>query len=151
MKTLVLGCGNILAGDDGVGVRAAEALERENLPRGVCVADGGTPGPGLAEMLLDYHRVLILDAMVGHPPGRVDIFDWEDLPGLKAPAWHLHGPGLRESLITAQMHLAGRFPPRVKIIAVRISPPAEWSEKLSPPVEAAVEKVVGLVMEELNT
>lgn len=150
MKTLVLGCGNILAGDDGVGVRAAEALEKLNLPRGVCVADGGTPGHGLAELLIDYDRVLILDALVGRPPGRVDVFDREDLPGLKEQSWHLHGPGLRESLMEAQKYLAGRFP-RVKIIAVRISPPAEWSEKLSPPVEAAVEKVVGLVMEELNS
>lgn len=149
MKTLVLGCGNILAGDDGVGVRAAEALERENLPRGVCVVDGGTPGHGLVEQLIGYHRVLILDAMVGRPPGRVDVFDWEDLPGLKATAWRLHGPGLRESLMTAQKRLAGRFPSRVKIIAVRISTPAEWSEELSPQVEAAVGRVVGLVMEEL--
>jgi len=150
MKTLVLGCGNVLAGDDGVGVVAVRELQAQRLPGGVTLVDGGTPGQWLAEQIIGYDRVYIVDAMMGDRPGRVNIFDYEELPGIKAPAWHVHGAGLREGLSLAKKYLGPEFPSLIKIVAVEIMPPQMWAEGLSPPVEAAVGRVVGLLTEELN-
>ncbi|MHB8157069.1 MAG: hydrogenase maturation protease [Desulfocucumaceae bacterium] len=148
-KTLVLGCGNVLAGDDGAGVMAVRELQVQRLPGGVTVVEGGTPGQWLVEQIIGYERVYIVDAMLGSEPGRVNIFDCQELPDLKAPAWHVHGAGLREGLSLARKYLGPDFPSVVKFFAVEIMPPKMWAEGLSPPVEAAVNRLAGLLTEEL--
>ena len=59
---LVLGLGNPLRGDDGIGPRVIEALQDRGLPSGVEVIDGGTGGLGLVNMLSCRQRVIIVDA-----------------------------------------------------------------------------------------
>ncbi len=65
-RVLVLGLGNILLGDEGLGVRAAERLAaRYVLPDGVDVVDGGTSGYDLIDILAGRDRVIVLDAVDG--------------------------------------------------------------------------------------
>lgn len=151
MKILVMGCGNILAGDDGVGVRVAEALAEKNLPPGINVIDAGVPGHSLAELMLDYDAVIIVDAILGSSPGKVRVFNWEDLRPVHTTAWNVHGVGVREALKSAAYFASGRFPSLIRIVAVEIFPPVAWSEGLTPPVEASVSGAVEVVMGELNT
>ena len=79
IKTAVIGVGNILYGDDGVGVRAAWELQKAPLPSGVEVIDGGSMGVELLEYLKDYERVIVIDAAdMGLPAGTVKVFTpWE--------------------------------------------------------------------------
>ena len=71
-KTLVLGLGNVLMGDEGVGVHVARALERRALPEGVECLDGGTGGFVLLEPLQKADRIVLIDAAAdGNPPGTV--------------------------------------------------------------------------------
>jgi hydrogenase maturation protease len=72
MKTLVLGLGNILMGDEGIGVYTVRALEEHKLPPNVECLDGGTGGFTLLEPLEDADRIILIDAAAdGNPIGTV--------------------------------------------------------------------------------
>jgi len=67
---LVLGIGNILLRDEGIGVRVIEALGQQQLPAQVELVDGGTAGADLLDILSDRQVVIIVDAAVfDAPPG----------------------------------------------------------------------------------
>jgi len=71
-KTLVLGLGNVLMGDEGVGVHVVRALEGRALPEDVECLDGGTGGFVLLEPLENADRIVLIDAAAdGNPPGTV--------------------------------------------------------------------------------
>jgi hydrogenase maturation protease len=71
-KTLVLGLGNVIMGDEGVGVHVARALEKRTLPAGVECLDGGTGGFVLLEPLQNAGRIILVDAAAdGNPAGTV--------------------------------------------------------------------------------
>src|SRR5208283_1609843 len=71
-KTLVLGLGNVIMGDEGVGVHVVRALEKHTLPAGVECLDGGTGGFILLEPLENAGRIVLIDAAAdGNPPGTV--------------------------------------------------------------------------------
>ena len=72
MSILILGIGNVLMGDEGVGVHAVRWLESLPLPEGVETLDGGTGGFHLLGHLMDHPCVIMIDAtMDGHAPGTV--------------------------------------------------------------------------------
>jgi hydrogenase maturation protease len=72
VKTLVLGLGNVLMGDEGIGVYVVREVEKHALPAGVECLDGGTGGITLLEPLEDADRIIIIDAASdGNPIGTV--------------------------------------------------------------------------------
>jgi hydrogenase maturation protease len=71
-KTLILGLGNVLMGDEGIGVYVVRTLEKRSLPKNVECLDGGTGGFTLLEPLQDANRIIIVDAANdGYPEGTV--------------------------------------------------------------------------------
>jgi hydrogenase maturation protease len=71
-KTLILGLGNVIMGDEGVGVHVVRALEKHQLPSGVECLDGGTGGFILLEPLQGADRIILIDATAdGNPLGTV--------------------------------------------------------------------------------
>jgi hydrogenase maturation protease len=74
-RLLVIGLGNILRSDDGVGVHLARALARESWPAGVRILDAGTPGLALLDLIQEADHVLILDAGdFAEPPASICVF-----------------------------------------------------------------------------
>jgi hydrogenase maturation protease len=72
LKTLVLGLGNVLMGDEGIGVYVVRALETHTLPAGVECLDGGTGGFTLLEPLENADRIILIDAASeGNPIGAI--------------------------------------------------------------------------------
>ena len=72
----IIGIGNPLRGDDGVGVVVAECLQQRNLPGGVEVLDGGLGGLTLIDYFEDVARVILVDAAdVGAAPGSIEVID----------------------------------------------------------------------------
>lgn len=67
-KTLVLGLGNVIMGDEGVGVHVVRALSQESLPPGVECLDGGTGGFILLEPLEEADRIILIDATADENP-----------------------------------------------------------------------------------
>lgn len=71
-KTLILGLGNVLMGDEGVGIHVVRALEKRSLPPNIECLDGGTGGFVLLEPLQNAGRIILIDAAAdGNPPGTV--------------------------------------------------------------------------------
>jgi len=72
--TLVLGIGNILMGDEGVGVHLVKYLENKHLPKNVEVLDGGTGSFYLLEYFHKYRRIILVDATIdGEPAGTLNM------------------------------------------------------------------------------
>jgi hydrogenase maturation protease len=95
----ILGVGNILMGDDGLGVHAIRALGQHPLPRGIELIDGGTQGMALMHALADRRRLLVIDCIkAGGAPGTLYRLDWAELsamtseePGRSALTLHQRG------------------------------------------------------------
>ena len=147
--TLILGLGNPLLGDEGIGVRVVEELKGRELPDGVVVHEGGTAGLGLIGLMEGYQRVIIVDAAdMGQPPGHVVRFTPSEVQFKTAEApLSLHQIGLGEALAVAEaLEMA---PAELIIIGVQPSR-LEMGVGLSPEVEGAIPQIVRMVLDELD-
>ena len=99
-RLLVIGVGNTLRGDDGVGVRVAQALAERLLPQDVTVLDGGTAGLDLIFHLEGADRVILIDAAnMGRPPGEAKVFETDRLAVVEDVGFSsTHGFGIAEVL-----------------------------------------------------
>ncbi|NIO71612.1 MAG: hydrogenase maturation protease, partial [Anaerolineae bacterium] len=146
---LIMGLGNPLLGDEGIGVRVVEELKGLELPDGVVVVEGGTTGLGLIGLMEGYQRVIIVDAAdMGHPPGRVVRFTPLEvqLKTAEAPL-SLHQIGLEEVLALAEaLEVA---PAELVIIGIQPSQ-VEVGAGLSPEVEKAIPQIIRIILDELD-
>ena len=148
-QTLVLGLGNPLRGDDGLGPAVIRWMQSHGLPPGVTAIDGGTPGLDVILTLADYRCVYIVDAAdLGRAPG-----EWAriapDLQRLAADARMLssHSAGLADALaLGAALDV---LPEQAIIFGVQ---PArlEWSPGLSAEARKAVPEVGRAILDELD-
>jgi hydrogenase maturation protease len=146
--TLVIGLGNPLRGDDGVGVRVAQALASQALPPDVEVVDGGTQGLGIVNLMEGWQRVILVDAAdVDSPPGQFVRFTLDEVRLLgDEQQLSVHAAGLRDALLLAQA--LNMLPPEVVIFGVQ---PAnlEWNSTLSPEVETVLPSLMTAVLAEI--
>ncbi len=137
-RRLVLGIGNVLMGDEGVGVHAIEYLQRESWPADVELVDGGTGGFHLLDYLSAKEPLVMIDATFdGKPVGTVTTLRPKyarDFPR----ALSAHDIGLRDLVEAAQ--LTGALPD-VHLITVSIGIIRPMEMELSPMVEAALPAV----------
>ncbi len=147
--SLVIGLGNPLRGDDGVGSRVVAELNRRGLPERVEALDMGTGGLDLLRVLEGQRRVVIVDAAdVGREPGRFVRFTLDEARLIYATnQLSFHHAGLGE--VFALCDALGRELPQVVIFGVQ---PAEigWGEGLSPPVESGLQTLIDTVLEEIE-
>ena len=146
---LVLGIGNILLRDEGVGVRVIEHMQEIRLPDNVELVDGGTGGADLLEVLAERQKVIVVDAVQADcDPGVVIRFTEEDLVRSDQASMSLHEIGLAESLImTRQLNCA---PKEVVILGIKPKN-IECGLELSKEVMASVPKVIELILSEINS
>ena len=148
-ETLVLGLGNILLGDEGVGVRVVERLlEQYEFPEGVRVMDGGTLGLDLLPFLEDASRLLVLDAVQARkPPGTLVRLEGDEIPiFLDASKVSPHQEGLQDLLAVAL--LKGYLPDEVVFWGAQITSLGVGLD-LSEAVAAQVDALIGKVLAEL--
>ena len=171
MKTLVVGLGNPILGDDGVGWRVAEEVKRRlqiadfrsqiepaesqsviRNPKSEievdCLALGGL---SLMERLVGYDRAIIVDAVAtGQPPGTVSRFRLDELPDFStAHTSAAHDTSLQTALRVGRT-LGAHLPGEVLIVGVEAQSVYDFSEILSPPVAEAVPVAARLVLELLE-
>jgi hydrogenase maturation protease len=147
--TLVLGLGNILLSDEGLGVRVVERLlEQYDFPEEVRVMDGGTLGLDLLPYLADASRLLVLDAVqAGRPPGTLVRLAGDEIPVfLDAAKVSPHQDGLHDLLAAAA--LTGHLPEEVVFWGAQIEA-LGLGLHLNPAVAAQVDVLVERVMQEL--
>jgi hydrogenase maturation protease len=102
---LVLGLGNVLLGDDGLGAAAVAQLERDyRVPGGVRLADGGTLGLALLDLLAEAEHVVLVDAVrTGRPPGTLVRLDGADVADAVRDRLSPHQVGVADLLDAARL------------------------------------------------
>lgn len=148
-KTLVLGVGNILLSDDGVGVHTIRRLQKvAQLPEEVQVVDGGTSGLDLLHYLEGVSHLVIVDAMEGNrPPGTLTRLTGDEVPAYLSTKMSPHEIGLPDMLFAAK--LRDLYPKEVVIWGVQPAT-TELGLDLSPPVADQVDALVENVLAELR-
>jgi len=148
-RVAIIGIGNTLMGDDGLGVHIAEKLADafpDAAERGVDICAGHTAGMGLMPQVMAAEKVVFVDAVdAGDEPGSVFRLDPDaaGLTGLRSNTSH----GVGVSYLVTGARLQGHWPEFV-VYAVQIGDVMAGPDTLSPGVAAAVADVVGMLAEE---
>lgn len=147
-KTLILGAGNLILSDEGVGLRALERLvQTYELPEEVHILDGGTLGMGLLYHLEGVENLLILDAVeMGEEPGTLLRLEGDEVPSFLSIKISPHQIGIPDMLAAAR--LRDLYPRNVVLWGVQPGV-LEMGLSLSPPVAAQVDVLVEKAVEEL--
>jgi hydrogenase maturation protease len=142
-RLLVMGIGNVLLGDEGVGVHVVRELEKHRLPDHVTLLDGGTGGFHLLEYLQEYPRLVLVDATLdGKPAGTISVlrprFSHEFPRTLSA-----HDIGLKDLVESAA--LLGKLP-EIILYTVSVNPEQALSTELSEEIRLAAGQVVEMIL-----
>jgi hydrogenase maturation protease len=147
-KVVVLGLGNILHSDDGVGPHAIGRLRQD--PRvlsDVSLIDGGTLGLELLTYVWDCSYLLVLDAVdIGQPPGTLVRMSGQEVKALRGEG-SAHQLGVADLLVALRV-LASRTP---EVVLLGIQPAStEWGTELSPAVAAILPALADAAIAELG-
>lgn len=148
MNVLILGLGNILLRDEGVGVHAVNALaSRYRLPDGVEALDGGTSGMDLLDTVAERERLIVCDAIKSDTtPGTAVRLDGDGIAAFFATRLSPHQLGLSDLL--ANLELMGARPEHVSIIGI-VPDDMSLGTELSAAGRVGMEKGIELLLEEL--
>ena len=150
MGALVLGVGNILLADEGVGVRVVEAFQqRFMIPDGVDVLDGGTAGMDLLDALSSRSHIVIVDAVrTGAEPGTIVRLAGADVPALFSNRISPHQLGISDVL--AFLRLIDQVPQHIALIGI-VPVDLDLGLTLSDAIADKIDEMVELVAEELRS
>ncbi len=149
-RIVVLGVGNILLKDEGVGVRVAEELQQRYVfPENVRVIDGGTQGLWLMPTIQETDHLIVVDAVLGDgEPGTIYRLERKDLPtGLRAKQ-SAHDSDLVEALNLC--NLLGNGPKSVVVIGIQPQDIQPFGMELTEKIAAKVEDLILRVLDELE-
>ncbi|HSG41867.1 MAG TPA: hydrogenase maturation protease [Anaerolineales bacterium] len=152
MKIIVVGLGNPILGDDGVGWNVAEKvmkrLPKDSFVDVACLSVGGI---SLMEFLIGYDYAILVDAFTTDAPsGSISVLKLNQLPNYSA--YHItsaHDTSLQKAMELGRT-MGAHLPEEVMIVGVATEHIYEFSEQLSPPVERVVPCVVNIVLDLLN-
>ena len=156
-KTLVVGLGNPILTDDGVGVKVAYEIERALASVNsddITVTEASAGGLRLMEMMIGYDRVILVDAFIGcngDEPGTVHRMTLDDLRGI-SPTQHsacAHDTTLVTALDFGE-RMGLHLPKEISIHAIEVENIIDFSEEPTPAVAAVIPKVAATVLAELN-
>jgi hydrogenase maturation protease len=145
---VILGVGNLLLSDEGVGVHVANKLIEMDLPAGVEVIEGGTDGFRLMNVVTEADRLIVVDAVKGgSPPGSIYRFDIKDAPSSPdAFKTSVHQIGILEVVHLSE--LIGQTP---ETTVIGVEPGSlEMGMELSPEVQEKIPKIIELILEEVK-
>ncbi|MFZ2087953.1 MAG: HyaD/HybD family hydrogenase maturation endopeptidase [Desulfobaccales bacterium] len=145
----LIGLGNILMQDEGVGVHAVKAILKDYaLPPNLNVVDGGTAGLDLLPFIEGRDRVLFVDAVnFRQEPGYIGVLRNQEIPVFFSAKHSLHHIGLADVLAAAQ--LLNLLPPEVCLIGLQPHTIALGLE-LTPLIQARLQPLIARIIEELQ-
>lgn len=134
IKLLVLGIGNLLLTDDGVGVWAARKLMEEVWPQGVVIREAGTFTQDIFYTFGDVERLLVLDVVhAGGRPGSFYLLEEEELVGQESRRLSIHDIDLLDSLRMAERYFGRK--PALRVLGMEPQDYTTWKIGLSPALE----------------
>ncbi len=145
---MIIGVGNSIQMDDGIGIHVLRELEKYPLPEEVELFDGGTLGIDLMPYIEGREKLIFIDSVkADQKPGTIFKFEPDDLNYDDAPKTSVHQIGLIESL--QMISMIGKAPERIVIFGVQ---PAviNWGEDLSPEVRSSIPKLIPHLLKEIE-
>jgi len=147
-KPVVLGLGNPLFQDEGLGIHLIHQLMHEAMDEQVEFVDGGTDALALLGVVEEADHLLIIDAIDGdHPPGTIRQLTGKEIPLLVNGRMSVHQIGFQEVLALAG--LRGRLPADIVLIGVQPQS-LDWGTELSPLVAQTLPCLTEMVCEQIN-
>jgi hydrogenase maturation protease len=152
MRTVVLGLGNPILGDDGIGCRVVEELERRlggRVGRDVEIEPFYRGGIALMERLIGYEKAILVDSIQGHHglPGTLVRLTLDHVPTSNVDSSH---DASLKTAIEMGRRLGAELPGEIVIFGVEIARQSDFWEGLSAEVEGSVEPTILAVLEELE-
>ena len=146
-QVLILGVGNLLLSDEGVGVHIARKLMEMDFPPQVRVVEGGTDGFGLMHVLLEADRLILVDAVKGGgSPGSIYRFEIEDCP----PFPDIYKTSVHQISILEIINLSSLIGPTPRTTIIGVEPKClGMGMDLSPEIEEKIPRVIQLIREEV--
>jgi hydrogenase maturation protease len=151
MKTIILGVGNQILGDDGVGVHIANEVKKKIKDPNVTIDEAITGGMNLLDLLLGYDKAILIDAVKSENGEhgvvkKIDISEFNTMHSCNP-----HDVSLIEAIEMAKKLGEERIPKKITIIGVMLKEiPCEFNEQLSDEIAAVVPKAVELTINEIN-
>jgi hydrogenase maturation protease len=153
VNTILIGLGNPILSDDGVGWKITQQIQqRSDFPSDVKVEYLSLGGISLMESLVGYERAILVDSLVTkiHPTGTILRFPIEELPDRSINhTFSAHDTSLQNALKIGRS-LGAQLPDEITVVAVEVKNIYDFSEQLSPEVEAAIPTAVQIIMDILG-
>lgn len=147
VETLVLGIGNTLLSDEGIGVRVIQALAERGLPTGMSCLDGGTLSFTLAGPIGDCQQLIVIDAAELHAePGTIRVFEADAMDTFLARGGKrsVHEVGLTE--LMGMVALTGQLPSQRALIGIQPAQ-VDWGTSCTPEVTAAIPRACEQILD----
>lgn len=147
-RIVIIGVGNLLQKDEGIGIHAVKALQEMQLPDNVTTIDGGT-SPDILACTRAGDKLIIVDAArAGGEPGAIYRFQPADLNEEAGAALSVHELGVPQNL--RLMLLSGSEPSEVVIIGIEPKE-IEWGTELTPELEKKIPEIISVILREIST
>ena len=152
MKTLVLGIGNPILGDDGVGVHVAQELAKLIEDDAITVEDASTSGLNLLDIIPGYNKVIIIDAIRTEEGESGEIYRLrpEDFSKSVHLTTSMHDANLPTVIEMGNKLIPEEMPSEIVIFAIEVEEIDKFTEEMTVKVKEAVPKVLNLVLGELG-
>jgi hydrogenase maturation protease len=151
MKTIILGVGNLILGDDGVGVHVVNKIKKHIQDPNITVDEAITGGMNLLDLILGYDKAVIIDAVKSekYKEGTVKRIQLNDFNTMHS--CNPHDVSLIEAIKMAKKLGETKIPSEIVIIGIILNEiPCEFGEKLSKDIAAAVPKAVEMTLNEIK-
>lgn len=148
METKVIGCGNLLAGDDGIGIHVINELRKTALPSNVQLFEGGTDPLRLLDLLRNTTKVILIDAIIGAGnPGEIFILSPEQIDSQDIGPLSLHEFGLPQIFQLGYELFPQEMPQETLVVGIEAKNIDSCNPNLSPAVEKSIPHAVAAVLE----
>jgi hydrogenase maturation protease len=149
IKIAVMGIGNILMQDEGIGVHIIKHLEKYDFNPHITLIDGGNMGMDLLPFFDEYGQMIIVDAVdFEKEPGFIDTIENDEILALFTTKMSLHHLGLKDVLSYAK--LLDQTPKDLCLIGIQPEE-IEFEIQLSATISSKIDKMTNLVLQKLET
>jgi len=138
-KTLILGLGNILLNDEGIGIHAVNQMIKMDWPEGVDLLDGGTGGFSLLSVFQTYDTIIIIDAALSDDSSKMPKILEPKFSKDFPPSLSAHNLGLKDMIESAI--LMGHLP-KIYLVAVPINSRQNMEMELSEELKQMIPKII---------
>jgi len=152
VRTLVLGIGNPILGDDGIGFHIAQELAKQIKDENIDVKDTSADGLNLLELILGYDKLIVIDALMtkDEKVGEIYRLKPENTGKPASVTVSPHHFNLATTIEIGKKLFAGQIPEEIIVFGIGTQEVARVTEEITAKVKEAIPRVINLVLEELS-